>query len=247
MNILNKLFPPAPDYLGIVQHRLDKKLPDCEVEFRPVVTSPHDVKIAERILQAFYKAQADEIRTVTGDIWDRIQARQEDFYQIYKNPMAVADYLNHMNYKSITIGISPTGLQDIKDMDGSKKLRQQWGIRIKEELVMFAEALGVLPYNLAGDALYADADEILKRVGVKLATAIRPADFEGGMYALKIEGKYFNYHEFNLVYYAWKMKKIVGNKPIGEIGGGMGKVAMYAHDLGLTDYTMYDLDRKSVV
>lgn len=229
-------------YTGSLTHQLGKTLPKTEIEFRPLQTSPNDVQIAERILLAFNKALMDENKVQTGDIWDRIQAQHGDFYAIYHDPVKVAEYMNNMNQHEITRGVSSSTIGAFQAMQKNPVIRQEWGALVKDSLVCFAEAVGVLRHNFYGDNLYEDERTILSHIEEKIGISLVPSHIEGGLYKMKINDKFFDHRDFWSAYMAWRVYKLVGSgASVAEIGGGIGKATLFAQQFGIHNYSIYDL------
>jgi len=238
----------TPNYLPNVTHRIGNKLPEVNVQYVPLQRSGSDVQIAERILKSFGKARAVEHKKITGDIWDRIQEKHADFYAICHDPIQVADYLNNMNQHNITLGISSSTLGEFCTMHENEAVRQSWGVFTKDMLVCLAEAVGALPYNLTGGNLYISEKVILDAVEEKIGISIQSSNMEGGLYKLNVGKHLFVHRDFWSLYIAWRAVQLVGSSAtIAEIGGGMGKVAFFARQFGLRDYSIYDLPIINVV
>lgn len=231
------------EFKSAIKHKLTRRLPDVEVVLRPLTSHPDDVDIAKRILLAFRKAQKDEKKVVTGDLWDNIQREwHSDFYAICHDPAKVAEYMNNMNQHGITIAIGSSSLSIYQAMKKNPAIRQEWGILVKDTLVCFAEAVGVLPYNLHGDALYEDESVLLSRVEKKIGATLIPSSIEGGLYKLKIDNRFFDYRDFWSAYIAWRIYELAGSTDsVAEIGGGIGKSALFAVQFGIKNYSIYDL------
>lgn len=237
------------DYLVNVKHKLNKRLPDVNVQFRPIPeTSKNDVLIAQRILHAFNKAREDENKDKTGDIWDRIQERHADFYTISHDPVKVAGYMNNMNQHNITLGISSSTLGEYQNMKKYPMIRQGWGVYVKDLMVCLAEAVGALPYNRTErgralrDTLYQDGDVMLDRIEAKIGAPLMPSGVEGGLYKTMIKGHPFDHKDSWSIYIAWRIRELVGTEAtVAEIGGGIGKAALFAGQLGIGNYSIYDL------
>lgn len=227
------------DYKGGLTHVL-KEILTTEAVYRPVQSSPMDVGIAKRVLKALEKAEQDEPRVITGDIWDRVRREHDDFYSISNDPVKVAAYLNDFNRKNIAQGISCSPLSSYEDLTKNPTLRREWAALIQDDLICLAEAVGAVPYNLEGESIHMDTNVLLKRVEEKMGMRIVPSGIEGGLYTLEIGGRYFSNREFYSVYYGWRTHMLGGNK-IAEIGAGMGKAAWYALQLGVKDYSIFDL------
>lgn len=221
-----------------------RKLPKVEVENRPLTTCPNDIFIAERILRAFKKAQEDECehKNIKGDLWDIVQDNHGDFYDVYHDPVKLAEYMNNMNQHSITSGVGSSDISVYRAMSKSPIIRQEWGVFVKDTLVAFGEAVGVLSYNLNGDSLYVDEGFLLSRIEEKIGIALRPSHIEGGLYKLKINNKFFDWKDFWSAYTTWRIYSLVGSDvSVAEIGGGIGKAALYADQFGIKNYSIYDL------
>lgn len=222
-----------------------KELPKVEVEYRPLTTRPNDVLIAERILLAFKKAQEDERehKNMKGDLWDIMQRDcYSDFYAVCHDPTKLAGYMNNMNQHSIAYGIGSSTIEEYRAMSKNPIIRQEWGVFVKDVMVAFAEATGVLPYNLNGGNLYVDEGYLLSRIEEKIGVVLRPSHIEGGLYKLKINNKFFDWKDFWSAYTAWRIHSLVGSDaPVAEIGGGIGKAALYADQFDIKNYFIYDL------
>ena len=231
-----------PNYLVQVLHNFND-LPKEDVQFRHLATQSNDILIAERILLALKKAQKDEHKNIMGDLWDNIQRDyHSDFYAIYNDPAKVAEYMNNMNQHGITWGISSSCIEDVMAISKSPSMQQEWGVMIKDALVSFAEAVCVLPRNLNAGNLLVDEGLLLSNIEGKIGISLSPSNIEGGLYKLKINNKFFDCNDFISAYTAFRVHSLVGSDAsIAEIGGGMGKAALYAEQFGITNYFIYDL------
>lgn len=225
-----------------VEHRYSNITVD--VVERPVqATTEENVVIAKRILTAFKKTQGalDEYppQKTNGDLWDRAQAEyHKDFYAIYHDPKLVVDYLNDMNRKGITWGTGSMSPSVYMELKTDPTAQQRWGLMVKDTLVNLGESLGVLPKYLNGDNMQLSCEEILSRVESVVGT-LTPSSIEGGLFKLKIGDKYFDHLDWRAIYVAYRAKQIGGS--VAEIGGGIGKAALFAHQMGIKDYAIYDL------
>ncbi len=227
-------------------HEITHGLPIVDVVFRPVVSEEGDVAIATRILVALRAALISEnaVGNVhTGDLWEDIRREQhKDFYAIWDDPVKVAEYMNNMNQRGITHGISASSLAEYTDMLHKPIVRREWGIMVKDILISFAEAVGAMPSKLDGNNFYIDEATILDALEEKIGISLIPSEAEGGMFKLKIRNRYFDYRDLWSAYTAWRIYMLVGaDASIAEIGAGMGKVALYAKQYGFKRYTTYDL------
>lgn len=219
--VLYKLFPQKGSYLPYVKH----KMGGVVMTRVPILYGDEDLAIAERVMHAYHKALKDENRKDVGDIWDLIQERHGDFMEVRNTPSYLSSYLSNMHNKSITFGVSSaTNLKDT-------------GMFTKDQLIILAEALGVLPYNVDGVMEY-DSPALVKAIEVKMGINLALPNVDGGIDKLSIGDGYYVHRDFWSAYLAWLIKDY---KSVAEIGGGIGKVAIYAKRLGVKNYAIYDL------
>jgi hypothetical protein len=119
-----------------------------------------------------------------------------------------------------------------------------------DRLIRFAEALGAIPLDFPEGYLQhapqtLTADEVIESIEAALGLELSfPAPFPGergfssrrGVVAVRA---------LDALYQAWRVSRLVGSRShparVVEIGGGLGRTALYARTFGLVDYTLVDL------
>ena len=138
-------------------------------------------------------------------------------------------------------------------MVSSQSLRNRRGALIKDIIVSFAEALGILPYEtivpyVAKKNIYTDPDWLVSEIERKISIKIAPPEIDGGLFKLALKEGSFDERDLWSLYAAWRINCLAQkNSPIAEIGAGMGKVAMYAERFHFEDYSIFDLPLMNVI
>ncbi len=235
------------DYTRHTSHqKLGKSWPTTEVVYQGPQRSKEDAQIAKRIITALKLALKDNKKQWTGDLWDRIQdERHTDFFRVWEDPEKMAEYMNHMNERGITHGMGggSTGSTPFKD----KRVRNSWGVMMKDILVSFAEATGALP-NKIEENLYMDEVTILGEIEDTIGIRVTSPQIDGAQYKYKVGAWLFDMKELWSAYTAWRIFTLVGRKAsIAEIGGGIGKAAYYSSRFGFQNYSIFDLPMSNVI
>lgn len=240
-------------------HKMPKGFPSVQGEVRNINITESDILIAKRILISFNKALTDENAYTRGrkdeDMWDVIkeQAHSDFFKTISSNdPHKIAEYLGNMHRYGITQGITQ-GADDYRAILSSTKLKRRYITLVKDRIISLAEMLGILPFEnpeqgRCGENIYRDTDQIVDEIGKKIGIDIIPPDIDGGMYKLKLKRGYFDSRDILSLYTAWRISKLVTPKSaVSEIGGGLGKVALYSSRLNFLNYSIFDLPQINVI
>lgn len=249
------------DYLAPA-HQMPRGLPPVRVEMQRMMPTEKDILIAKRILASFHKASREEKKYAKPDIsvddmdtWDNIKkVHHADFYRIVSSddPRQVADHLCNMHSSGLTNGISGS-LTEYNHMVSSTRLRNEKGAAVKDILVSFAEALGVLRYEasvqyVAKKNIYIDSDALVDEIEKSIGIPITPPEIDGGLFKLKLKKGSFDIRDLWSLYTAWRMSNVLNkNAPICEIGAGIGKVALWANRFHFFDYTIFDLPMINVI
>jgi hypothetical protein len=116
-----------------------------------------------------------------------------------------------------------------------------------DALLAFAEALGVRrldnpeDYALKRPAAV-DPDALLASIDRQLGVALPVPNPFSGEYGLATSRGVMSYRVPQAMYQAWRIRELVGpGARVLEIGAGLGRNALYAHALGISDYTIVDL------
>lgn len=235
-------------------HSMPRGLPAVDFDIRHIqVQVPGDIQIAERIIVAFKKAWKEELdypNTVNQDAWDTIEHNQhkELFEILEKNdPRKLADYLSNMHNKSVTYGISD--FNESIYLKTSPGLRREHMAFVKDRLICLAEAVGVITYKRSGNNdLYVNAESLVHSIQEAIGIDMTPPDIDGGLVKLRVGIGFFSLRDLYSLYTAWRVSQLVGQHDgIAEIGGGLGKAALYAHRFGLKDYSIFDLPQMNSI
>jgi len=240
-------------------HLMPKGHPVGALKLITLSPEKKDVIIAERIMTAFHKAFAEEQSNARErkyvDAWDDNRNEyQDELIKILHshNPESLVDYLSSMHRRKSTYGVSGN-ITEYRRLQRNSYLRKKEVAGIKDVLVSFAEALGVLPYetvvpHVAKKNIYENSDFLVGEIENKLGIKIAPPEVEGGLFKLGLKSGSFDHRDMWSLYLAWRIKNFVSTEgSIGEIGGGLGKAALYSSRFGLRDYSIFDLPIMNVM
>ncbi len=121
-----------------------------------------------------------------------------------------------------------------------------------DALLAFAEALGVRRLdNPEGYALKRpaaiDPDALLASIDRASGVALPVPNPYPGEYGLATSRGVVSYRVPQAMYQAWRIRELAGRSArVLEIGAGLGRTALYAHALGISDYTLVDIPISSV-
>jgi hypothetical protein len=205
-----------------------------------------DVLNAERLLVAFRVSPKVELK---GDIWARIGNSQSDFFEILHNgsPEQLASYLCNMSRHSATTG-TVQGNREFAHLKRSFFYRRYLARMAADKILLLAEALGVIslanPEQTGNDRSDKDFKAVLSNIEKQLGLSLVPPNIDGGLLKIWIGPAKFNERDCNAIYTASLLKTF---KNVCEIGGGSGRVAYWAHHLGIPEYTIIDLPQINVI
>jgi hypothetical protein len=224
-----------------------------------IIPTKDDVAIAERLLEAYKKAENDENSTKkpVEDIWTEIQDKSTSgFLKILEvgDPEELAEYLCNMSRNSATHGLTQ-GRVEYDHITRDKNYQHCLALFAKDKLVSLAEAIGAIPIENPeqgryGENIYEDTDELIRKIEKIIGIELSPPPIEGGLFKITHQKGEFCFRDLTAAYTAWRIKNILTgktHKQICEIGGGIGKVAYYCYELGLHDYTLIDLPYVNVL
>ncbi|MBU2101230.1 putative sugar O-methyltransferase [Patescibacteria group bacterium] len=240
-------------------HSMPKGFPKGELEIKTFFVGDEDVALAKRVLIAYRKALEDEkkyvLEKVYNDAWDNNRSvYHDDLLKILDSgdPNGLADYLVNMHQRKSTYGISGNA-GEFRRISSSSYLKKKGVAMLKDFLASFAEAVGILPYEavvpyVEKKNIYVDPDLLVAGIEGHLGIKIIPPNVEGGLFKLSLKKGGVDFRDLWALYAAWRVSEIVGKDAhIGEIGGGLGKVAFYAHRFGFKEYSLFDLPIMNVM
>lgn len=243
------LFASA-SFLPLFVHSMSRGLPRIEMKVVELSSIDEDVEIAKRIKTAFLRAINDKpnVSDATLDIWDLISEHQhKDLFDILNHGDAsmLAEYLRNMHERSLAHGISDFNVKHKGSM--SRKLVSQQLALVKDNMVSLAEALAAIPYQHSQENIYLSGDELERKIKTKLGIDTTPPDIDGGLVKVKFGDGYYSNRDIWAIYTAYRVSQVIRpESSVAEIGGGLGKTALYASRLGFHDYTIFDLPQVNI-
>ncbi len=246
----------------LMLHAYSRAVPRIRTSFTPERKPCEiDIEISTRLLRAWHKAsQRDStfpVHTV-GDLWDGIARHHHgELLRILQaqDPVALAKYLCNMSRHGATAGITQ-GAIEFHKMSTSGPYRNWIGLVILDRLVAVAEMVGVLRAENPeagrwGENLYEDIDQLIGKLEAALGIGIILPEVEGGLFGIDTKSGRLHFHDLIALYAAWRIKGITkqagGAASVGEIGGGVGRVAYYCTKFGIRNYAIYDLPLVNVL
>jgi hypothetical protein len=120
-----------------------------------------------------------------------------------------------------------------------------------DALLGFAETLGVRRLANPEDELQnqasVDPDALLASIDRALGVALPVPNPFRGEFGLATSRGVVTYRVPQAMYQAWRIRKLAGvGARVLEIGAGLGRTALYAHALGISDYTLVDIPISTV-
>jgi hypothetical protein len=246
-------------YPPVLQHPVGRRRPQLAGAIVPErAASAADVAIAERLLAAYHAAvgssepQAEE----RPDVWTEIRERQGQFEAILerRDPTELAGYLCNVSRHDAMHGISQ-GDVEFERIGRDRHYREFLTLVTQDKLVSLAEAVGALPVEnpeqgAYGASLHNEPATLVAGIEARLGLDITPPDVDGGLLKLRAGDRLFSERDLSALYTAQLLARATRSTPAPrtcEIGGGAGRLAYWAHRLGLTAYTIVDLPRVNVV
>lgn len=218
-----------------------------------------DVTLSKRLLKAYKLAsnfeKSQNYQPKAEDIWtDLATTAHKEFTELLErdDPELLAKYLLSVHARGISQGLIQ-GEIEYKKLRTSQIFRRFTGVNTKDKLVSLAEYLKILPYENPeqgrnGENIYKNENRLVFEIEKKLGFEITTADFENGLFKLKLRDGSLHVRDIYSLYTALRLVEIVGKKAkIAEIGGGVGKAAYYAYLLGSRSYWVFDLPHINVL
>ena len=217
-----------------------------------IQSTPQDVAIAKRLLVAYRRVSESfgDRQSGKNDLWTINKRSQGCFLELLSRnaPEELAAYLCNMSRHDATIG-TVQGNHEFHRIKRDPIYRRHISIRIKDQLVSLAEAVGALACEnpeqegrVWGKSFHIDSDELVDKISEVIGIKIAPPPIDGGLLKMKTARGLFDIRDLNAIYTAYLVSKTVKTKTerICEIGAGVGKVAYWCHQLGFKSYTIID-------
>lgn len=235
----------------IVVHPLVKGMPAVALASEGPRGRADDVT-TRRLMDAYNNAIDEErsakLRAPSDDLWTNlVNTELSDLLQILqaRDVQALSEFLAHFGEEYTWAG----GL--CLTVDGYTPPQAETGqvaLTYLDKLVCLAESLGVLDVENPeqsvqwGANLYHDIDDLVEQIEVAIGIPIAPPVGVIPVDGLSTARGPLHYRYFNALYAALRVRALVHeDSGVCEYGGGLGLVAHYARQLGMRDYTLYDL------
>lgn len=218
-----------------------------------------DIALSKRLLKAYKLARSygnsKKHRSAAKDIWTELETTaHREFIEVLEgdNPKILAKYLLSVHARGISQGLVQ-GEVDYKKLRASQIFRRFLGVNTHDKLVALAEYLEILPYENPeqgryGINIYEDTDRLVYKIEHKLGFKITTSDFENGLLKLKVRSGSLHIRDIYSLYTALRLLEVAGKKEkVAEIGGGVGKTAYYAYEMGIRNYSVFDLPHINVL
>jgi hypothetical protein len=105
------------------------------------------------------------------------------------------------------------------------------------------------PENYTWRASKTRADEVISQIESQLKFQLLLPNLFPAEYGIVCSRGIMSYRVPQAIYQAWRISQLVSgisNPKVLEIGGGLGRTALYARQFGITDYTIIDIPVSSL-
>lgn len=246
--------PRTPAELGIspiteklLTHPVTDPLPTLQLDSQPAREDAGRLAIAVRLLKAYQAAEHDQPALVRQgeDLWSKLENNElHELLQIIRqdNPSVLAAYLQQFGQSFVWFGGITTCVDGYnRDRDAANVALSYW-----DKLVSLAEALGVIraenpEHGPWGENLRCHPATLVKALEARLGISIAPPQGIIHTDGVRCGDALLHYRHIIGLYGASRVRQLVNDGAVCEIGGGLGITAMYAHKLGIHDYTILDL------
>lgn len=208
------------------------------------------IAVAERLIQAYHCALKGEnkspLKREGEDLWTGLIRNElpELMSAVDKNkPEELAEFLKNFGQEYVWFGGITTCIDGYnKNLNPKHVALTYW-----DKLVCLAEYLGVLRVESPeagpwGDGLHETLSKVIdgieKEIGIEISPPLGIIHTDG----VQTDKGLFHYRHINALYSAIRVLRLMRQEGSAlELGGGLGITAMYAHKLGIHDYTILDL------
>ena len=248
--------PPQPrgELHQILLHDTPTGLPQLTLGFAPVSVVREDVEIADRVMAAYQRADAEQRQLSalpTNDVWEVVgNAFHTEFVAALRSgePATLAAILVQAYREPITHGLGPGRAV----YDAARTPEGESGIATlcADRLAALAEAVGAVPIENPeqgrwGVNLKLPPEDLVDRIQSAIGASIVPS-MAMGYFGVPIRSHLFFVRSADHAYVAWRCREL-GAERVVEIGGGLGGVAYYAKQFGIGRYSIFDLPVMNVI
>ncbi|MCO5159969.1 MAG: hypothetical protein M9939_02445 [Mesorhizobium sp.] len=213
-----------------------------------------DIDIAGRLIAAYaVSLETSEFeRQAYKGLWKKIS---DDYHAELRGllkvgaPEPVARHLHRMHFTRSIYGIGQGNTERLMHNPVGQK---NFSLEYWDVFVCLAEVLGCfsmedpLKAGHWGENIYRPFEEVEKAISDYLGVDITPPDVTEGLLGLKSRGAPYYMRTLEAIYAGHRLREL-GDRPICEIGAGLGWAGYYAVLMGAEDYTMVDLPIMNVL
>ena len=234
----------------LLAHPALAPLPNIRLKTSSAKNNTSRIIICERLLTAYHKSINDEsqseLKRVGDDLWSNLLLTELPSLMeaIDKNDaQALSNFLLSFGNSYVWFG----GITTCIDGYNKNLKPKHVALTYYDKLICLAEYLGILHYENPeagpwGENLRLDPDIVIEKINEYLGISIAPPLDAIHTDGMESSTGLFHYRHINGLYSAIRLKELGGfDTPCLEFGGGLGISAMYAHKLGIKNYTMIDL------
>ena len=245
--------PPAISPLAFCFHRR----PDALESFGATAVgfSADDQNLIARLVEA-YQCVAQRQADIGDSMWKAFfLSRHQNIHRrlVEGNHSKVAEVLRDPASSDIFYGFDNLAASLLRPVDDIYRTYYDYQRfspgPVLDDLVRLAEAIGAVRlenpegYTRRAQQRYTVEATIAALEAVFGFTLDFPNPFPGE-FGLRSSRGVISYRATHAVYQAWRISQIMATVPnprVLEIGGGLGRTALYARRFGITDYTIIDI------
>ena len=207
-------------------------------------------------VRAYYRRTSATYQQPVGSTWRMFadnfrQAIHETL--IEGTDAEVAVILGDPASHNLNYGMDPIAKNTVEGLQASAPRRDGLLRRILRSMRDLAETIGARrawnPEPNQGPAPDADPDDLVAEIDRALGAPIPYPNPFPSEYGIKTQRGIIGRRVPLAIHHAWLLRNLadlVGNARIVEIGGGLGRTAVYARTFGLTDYTIIDIPLSTI-
>ena len=214
----------------------------------------NDRPLVERLIGAFLRANEDACYSDDSQ-WAVIRRMQESVVEAIRarDTAAVSSILRRPHEGYLLYGFEDLGVWSVEAYKIPER-RTGYAAHCYDLLQRLARATGViaLPNPEAPDREIAvpELPILVDRLEAALGFSLSPPQPYPFYYGLETDRGVLGERVLNAAYCAWRIRQLtagLASPRILEIGAGVGRLAVYAHRLGITDYWIVDVPMTSLV
>jgi hypothetical protein len=215
-------------------------------------TQTDDLHIVTRIVAAYQAASNLEF-DLGDSLWQTFSNQYfAEIDEVFRrgDVGAAAKILRNPGASNLSYGFD----HSFADTLNEDSVRTYHAMTSLDGLARFAEAIGAITLDNpesyhCRDLVVLDAETLLQQIGQVTGWEFSVPNPFHNEHGVATSRGVVSQRVPQALYQAWRIKKLVAgveHPRVLEIGAGLGRTAYYAHELGLTDYTIIDLPTTSI-